>query len=677
MLACEASVVTLWAWASSKRTPARGQAVHPRRGGVAFPYAPSASARSVSTVISEDVQAALRAAAVAERTQPSPDEQDDGRADGQPERRGLRSGASSKRTGRRERRGSAGAFQQTEARFSHLEAAISIGSVGSSLNTSQWIASIDPNDWMDHERCSKKYAWARDFLLTAKAVIGRMPRHSASCDCQCALLNALTYGGCTEMLRMRALSGILLLSLLSQRPLSPRESRPRSAAPSATPPRAVIVGAKVSVKNEATGLTRDGETNASGSFAFADLPVGTYTIDVEYPGFKIVGDARGVLLNVADVRAGRLHSSRPARSPSRSASRCRRVVGQDDRRRRGRPHHRRSRSASCRSTAATSCSSPLLMPGVSAADGLNIKDKGLLGGSDLSVSGGAVTANLWTVDGANNNDVGSNRTILVYPSVDAIEEFKVHRNSYGAEFGQAGGGQINIVTRGGTNEFHGSGFYFGRNDALNATNYFLKQAGPAQGPAEPQRLRLELRRPDHQGQAALLRVAGVEPREARHGRARRSCPRRPSAQGDFSGAGDRGLHAARRRSTRSTGAAFPGNRIPADRLSAGGLAVPAALSAAQHARRSRGAATTGSTRSTRRINWRQENIRARLDAQQHDPPDGRATRRTAGRTTSPSAQHEPLGRRPVPGRRLELGPAGQVAHGPAQPQHRLEGRQHA
>src|SRR5207249_10858454 len=98
----------------------------------------------------------------------------------------------------------------------------------------------------------------------------------------------------------------------------------------------------------------------------------------------------------------------------------------------------------------------LLMPGVSAPDFLNVKDKGLLGGSDLSVSGSAVTANMWTVDGANNNDVGSNRTILVYPSVDAIEEFKIHRNAYGAEYGQAAGAQVNIVTRGGRNECHGS-----------------------------------------------------------------------------------------------------------------------------------------------------------------------------------------------------------------------------
>src|SRR5919109_487893 len=117
-----------------------------------------------------------------------------------------------------------------------------------------------------------------------------------------------------------------------------------------------------------------------------------------------------------------------------------------------------------------------LMPGVSAPDFLNVKDKGLLGGSDLAVSGSDVTANMWTVDGANNNDVGSNRTILVYPSLEAIEEFKILRNSYGPEFGGAGGAQINIVTRGGTNQYRGTAFYSGRSDAFNATNYFLKKA---------------------------------------------------------------------------------------------------------------------------------------------------------------------------------------------------------
>ena len=109
-------------------------------------------------------------------------------------------------------------------------------------------------------------------------------------------------------------------------------------------------------------------------------------------------------------------------------------------------------------------------------------NKGLLGGADISVSGGSTTSNMWLVDGADNVDHGSNRTILVYPSVDAIEEFKIQRNNYGAEFGQAGGAQVNVVTRGGTNTFHGSAYYFARRDSWNSTDYFLKQAGLPRAP---------------------------------------------------------------------------------------------------------------------------------------------------------------------------------------------------
>ena len=90
-----------------------------------------------------------------------------------------------------------------------------------------------------------------------------------------------------------------------------------------------------------------------------------------------------------------------------------------------------------------------LMPGVSQGDDFNTKDRGLMSGIELAVSGSGLGGNMWMVDGANNNDVGSNRTILVFPSVDAIDEFKVHRNSYGAEFGGAAGAQVNIVTRAG------------------------------------------------------------------------------------------------------------------------------------------------------------------------------------------------------------------------------------
>ena len=98
-----------------------------------------------------------------------------------------------------------------------------------------------------------------------------------------------------------------------------------------------------------------------------------------------------------------------------------------------------------------------LVPGVSTDSGFSYDKKGVNGGADISVSGAPSNGNLWLVDGANNVDVGSNRTILVYPSLDSIEEFKIVRNSYGAQFGGAGGGIVSIVSKSGTNAFHALG----------------------------------------------------------------------------------------------------------------------------------------------------------------------------------------------------------------------------
>src|SRR5438128_2540470 len=239
----------------------------------------------------------------------------------------------------------------------------------------------------------------------------------------------------------------------------------------------VLPGATVTVLNEETGLSRTVVTNAAGVYSVPVLPVGLYKVTAELQGFK-GGSRTGVILRVADVLgidfelgAGQISevvtveaTSTPVKTNGGDVSGV--VTGEMVREL---PLNGRN-----------FLQLATLMPGVSAPDFLNVKDKGLLGGSDLSVSGSDVTANMWTVDGANNNDVGSNRTILVYPSLDAIEEFKILRNSYGPEFGGAGGAQINIVTRSGGNDFHGSVFYFGRNDALIAKNTLLRPSDPKQ-----------------------------------------------------------------------------------------------------------------------------------------------------------------------------------------------------
>jgi hypothetical protein len=96
----------------------------------------------------------------------------------------------------------------------------------------------------------------------------------------------------------------------------------------------------------------------------------------------------------------------------------------------------------------------------------------------FSINGDRPTANNWTIDGADNVDRGANLTLLSYPSVDAISEFVTLRGTYEAEYGRSASGQINVVTKSGTNNYHGDVYEFLRNDAFNANNYFNKLTTP-------------------------------------------------------------------------------------------------------------------------------------------------------------------------------------------------------
>jgi hypothetical protein len=117
-----------------------------------------------------------------------------------------------------------------------------------------------------------------------------------------------------------------------------------------------------------------------------------------------------------------------------------------------------------------------LMPGVTA----NATDELYIGNSapagtaatvPFSVNGNRNSANNWTVDGADNVDRGSNLTLMTFPSVDAIAEFKVERALYTADTGRAGGGQVSVVTKSGTSSFHGDVYEFDRNNAFAANNW--------------------------------------------------------------------------------------------------------------------------------------------------------------------------------------------------------------
>ena len=232
------------------------------------------------------------------------------------------------------------------------------------------------------------------------------------------------------------------------------------------------------------------KTSDQGSYSFQDVPIGTYQIDITAPNFQPFV-TKNVQVTVA--------STTTVNAQLEVGGATQTVVVQESN------IQVQTDSAALGSVISGTQVKELplngrnfveltqLSPGVSAANGFVTQGKGLNGGVDMSVNGNPTTNNLFLIDGVNNNDTGSNRTILIYPSNEAIAEFKFLTNDYGAQYGQASGGIINIATRSGTNRFHGSLFYDGRNDALAAYDYFT---APNAGKGLPENGKAKLRRND-------------------------------------------------------------------------------------------------------------------------------------------------------------------------------------
>src|SRR5438046_2741298 len=119
-----------------------------------------------------------------------------------------------------------------------------------------------------------------------------------------------------------------------------------------------------------------------------------------------------------------------------------------------------------------------LIPGVSNQTGQDEGTVGVYGNISFSINGGRVEYNNWELDGGDNMDNGSNDTLNVYPSLEAIPEFKVLTSNYGAQYGRNGSGTVEVETKSGTNAFHGNVYEFVRNDAFNATKFPLSTVSP-------------------------------------------------------------------------------------------------------------------------------------------------------------------------------------------------------
>jgi hypothetical protein len=231
---------------------------------------------------------------------------------------------------------------------------------------------------------------------------------------------------------------------------------------------AAIEGAKVTVIANATNAKFTAVTSNLGTYTIPQLAGGTYTVHVTSPHFKEF-ISTGVEVHVS--------TNTSVNAALQTGSVSEQVTVQADEVQ----VETTSAAAGEIVTGAQVRELPLnsenfvgltqLSPGVSSASSFDGVGKGLSGGVNFSVNGNPYTNNLFLVDGVNNNDMGSGRTILVYPAVDTIDEFKMVRNAFGAEYGQASGAVISITTKSGQNQFHGGFFYSGRNDALDANDW--------------------------------------------------------------------------------------------------------------------------------------------------------------------------------------------------------------
>jgi Carboxypeptidase regulatory-like domain/TonB dependent receptor len=246
---------------------------------------------------------------------------------------------------------------------------------------------------------------------------------------------------------------------------------------------AVVPGANVQLINETTNVRYPAKTNKDGIYSVADLPPGTYRIQVSKVGFKTIVKP-DIALNVLDARAINFDLSVGAISETITVEGGAPLVDTE------------SSAVSTVVDRQFAENLPLngrsfqtliqLTPGVVVVPS-NFEDNG-----QFSINGQRASSNYWMVDGVSGN-IGAGVNATSTPgnalagtagsfsalggtnslvSVDAMQEFRIQTSTYAPEFGRTPGGQISIVTRSGTDQFHGTAFDYLRNDVFDANNWF-------------------------------------------------------------------------------------------------------------------------------------------------------------------------------------------------------------
>jgi hypothetical protein len=232
---------------------------------------------------------------------------------------------------------------------------------------------------------------------------------------------------------------------------------------------AVVVNANITLTNEATHVQRTTQTSGAGVFLFPAVPVGTYDLSAKAPGFKSYVQ-KGIVLEVGSSIAINPKFSVGAADVEIQVQAEGLALQTED------PTYKQTIDQ----TEMTEM--PLngrhMTDLILGAGGANTAPGGDFTGSkysyqtvSVSIAGGGGNTTLWRLDGGDNQDYMANGN-LPYPFPDAVSQFSVESTALGAQDGGHVGGMVNVVTRSGTNSFHGEAFEFIRNNYIDATNFF-------------------------------------------------------------------------------------------------------------------------------------------------------------------------------------------------------------
>ena len=235
-----------------------------------------------------------------------------------------------------------------------------------------------------------------------------------------------------------------------------------------------IQGVMVKVTNDATGVSRTITTDDNGFYVVTNLLPGTYTVTAEHQGFKralqtgftLVADGRltvDIALEPGAVSESVTVTAANAETINRTSGEVARVIDTEQ-------------VQNLALNGRNYLQLTTLIPGAPL-----LTDDPLALMTDLGVNqpinGNRGNSNMLTVDGGFNLDSGSNNSQINNVGIDFIQEVKIQTSNFSAEYGRTSGASINVVTRSGGNKFHGSAFEFLRNDRLDANNFFNNARG--------------------------------------------------------------------------------------------------------------------------------------------------------------------------------------------------------